>query len=143
MDEEGRSSGRQPPPVAVPKPKPEGDERLKVGGGNERLSCTKVGEEPVPAMLKGWTLESSDKRLRGKQEKASRKLGGQGKGEPPRSRRTEGEASGEGVMKREGCRAEREEMMEAERRGRYRGELMVVGEPESTETGRGDRRRGL
>ncbi len=26
------------------------------------------------------------------------------------------------MIKREGCRAEREEMMEAERRGRYRGE---------------------
>ncbi len=60
------------------------------------MSDLKVGEEPVPAMLKGWTLASSDKRLRGKQGKASRKLGGQGKGEPPRSRRTEVEARGRG-----------------------------------------------
>ena len=76
-----------------------------VGGGDERLSRARVGEEPVPAMLKGWTLESSDKKLRGKQGRASRKLGGQGNGKPPRSRRTEGEASGEGVVEREGCRA--------------------------------------
>ena len=55
-----------------------GDERLEVGGGNERLSYARVGEEPVPILhghhvvLKGWTSESSEGRPRGKQERASR-----------------------------------------------------------------------
>ena len=56
-----------------------GDERLEVGGGNERLSRVRVGEEPVPilhghhvVLKKGWTSESSEERPRGKQERASR-----------------------------------------------------------------------
>ena len=34
--------------VAVPKPKPKGNEGVKVGGGDEHLGRVRVGEEPVP-----------------------------------------------------------------------------------------------
>ena len=36
------------PTVAVPKPKPKGNEGVKVGGGDEHLGRVRVGEEPVP-----------------------------------------------------------------------------------------------
>ncbi len=39
------------PMVAVPKPKPKGNEGVKVGGGDEHLGRVRVGEEPVPFLL--------------------------------------------------------------------------------------------
>ena len=38
------------PPVAVPKPKPEGNEGVKVRRGDERVGRVRVGDEPVPIL---------------------------------------------------------------------------------------------
>ena len=38
------------PPVAVPKPKPEGNEGVKVRRGDERVGRARVSEEPVPIL---------------------------------------------------------------------------------------------
>ena len=40
------------PTVAVPKPKPKGNEGAEVGGGDKHLGRVRVGEEPVPFLHK-------------------------------------------------------------------------------------------
>ena len=60
------------------------------------------------ATFKGWTLVRTDGRPRVKQGNASRKLGGRGEGEPPRSRNGGGKSRGKGKQSRGRRRVERE-----------------------------------
>ncbi len=87
------------PTVAVPKPKPKGNEGVKVGGGDEHIGRVRVGEEPVP-FLHGHVegLDVREFRWETTREAGEREqeVGRAGGGRAPRSRRRRWETAGGG-----------------------------------------------
>ena len=76
------------PPIAVPKPKSEGNEGVKVGSGGECIGRMRDGEEPVPILhgqVEGLDVEGQDENREGKQEvgRAGGSEGGRAPGPPP------------------------------------------------------------
>jgi len=81
------------PPVAVPKPKPEGNEGVKVRRGDERVGRARVGEEPVPILhgqVEGLDVEETRRKAKmktGKYQQEVGRAGESGERRDPPSRR--------------------------------------------------------